>query len=209
MVKVFLPIVFCALMPVSLVALEYEKDIMPILADKCSDCHSNSGTVKGGFKVDDPKHFADRLAKNNLVIPGDWDASYLFVTLFRPADHRDAMPPQGKGERLTPEETAMVQLWIAEGATINGKTGEKGYMPKAGEAGFVANVDDRGGTPMAERGLPELAQPREWTNTEGKTITATLLRVEDDVALLKLANGQVYRYPIDKLSEQSKVALNE
>lgn len=207
--KVVLPIVFFALMPASLVALEYEKDIMPILADKCSDCHSNTGTVKGGFKVDDPKHFADRLAKNNLVIPGDWDASYLFVTLFRPAEHRDAMPPEGKGERLTPEETAMVQLWIAEGATIDGKTGEKGYMPEEGESGFVANVDGRRGSEMKESSLPKLAQPREWTNTEGKTITATLLRVEDDVAVLKLANGQVYRYPIVKLSERSKMALNE
>ena len=60
-----------------------------------------------------------------------------------------------------------------------------------------------------ESGLPEPAQPREWTNTEGKTITATLLRVEGDVALLKLANGQVYRYPIANLSEESKAALSE
>ena len=82
-------------------------------------------------------------------------------------------------------------------------------MPKEGESGFVANVDGRKGTEMTESSLPDRAQPREWTNTEGKTITATLLRVEDDVALLKMANGQVYRYPINKLSDQSKVALNE
>jgi hypothetical protein len=193
----------------SLRALDYEKDIMPIFAKKCSECHSESGKVKGGFKVDDPEHFAARLSKNNLVVPGDWDASYLFVTLFRPADDKDAMPPEGKGERLTPEETALVQLWIAEGATIDGKTGEKGYMPKEGQPGFIANVGGGGDDKMSS-GLPEPATPaapREWTNTEGKSITATLLRVEGDVALLKMTNGQVYRYPIANLSEESKAAL--
>lgn len=115
----------------------------------------------------DPKHFAARLDKNNIVVPGDWDASYLFVTLFRPADDKDAMPQEGKGERLTSEETAMVQFWIAEGAAIDGKTGEKGYMPKEGEPGFLANVSG-GGMKEKDSGLPEPAEPREWTNTEGK-----------------------------------------
>lgn len=191
-----------------LYALEYEKDIMPIFTKKCAECHSDSAKVRGGFKVDDPKHFAARLDKNNIVVPGDWDASYLFVTLFRPAGDKDAMPPEGKGERLTPKETAMVQLWIAEGATIDGKTGEKGYMPKEGELGFVASV---GGGKMDEKenGLPERAKPREWANNEGKTIMATLLRVEGGDALLKLANGQVYRYPIANLAEESQAALLE
>ncbi len=58
-------------------------------------------------------------------------------------------------------------------------------------------------------GLPEPTQPREWINTEGKSITATLIRVEGDVALLKMANGQVYRYPVANLSEESKAALTE
>ena len=99
------------------IALEYEKDIMPIFDAKCADCHSvNSEKVKGGLKLDDPKHFQNRFAKDSLVVPGDWDASYLFITIFRPPEAEEAMPPKGKGERLTADEAKLVQQWINEGA---------------------------------------------------------------------------------------------
>ncbi|MEM9282200.1 MAG: c-type cytochrome domain-containing protein [Verrucomicrobiota bacterium] len=193
-------------------SLDYEDDIMPIFEKKCAECHSNaSGKARGGFKVDDPDHLLDRLSKNSLVIPGDWDASYLFVTLFRPPDHKDAMPPEGKGERLTPEETVLVQRWIAEGAEINGVRGETGPMPKQGELGYITQSSDPDPDPEGEA-MPEpverlLAAPKEWTNLEGKTILATLMGIEGDVALLKMSNGQVYRYPIAKLSDDSREAL--
>lgn len=182
-------------------ALEYEKDIMPIFIEKCSDCHSDSGKVKGGLKLDDPKHLSGRLGKNKLVVPGDWDASYLFVTLFRPEGDDDAMPPKGKGERLTPEEVVLVQRWISEGAEILGEKGEKGPMPKPGEPGYIETGDSE------KKEMPAAPQPREWTNREGKSITATLLGVEGEVALLRLANGTVYRYPIENLSEESRAGL--
>lgn len=183
--------------PVSLLALDYEKDIMPVFVKKCAECHSNeSGTAKGGFKVDDPDHLLGRLSKNNLVVPGDWDASYLFITLYRPPGHDDAMPPEGKGERLTPEEVELVQRWITEGATINGVTGEKGEMPEV--------------MPQEPEGMHSTAPlPTAWTNREGKKIIATLLKVEDGKAFLRLPNGTVHPYPVENLSEESQAALNQ
>lgn len=184
--------------PVS--ALDYERDIMPIFVQKCGDCHSSEGKAKGGLKLDDPEHFHQRFEKNSVVVPGDWDASYLFVTLFRPADHDDAMPPEGKGERLTPEETVMVQQWIADGAPIAGERGEKGPMPKEGEPGWIA-------TETGEKTMDEGPQPREWTNREGKKIIATLLKVDGDIAVLKLESGRVFDVPIGTLSDESQEAL--
>lgn len=205
--KILFPVLLF-LSPALAFAIEYEDDIMPIFMEKCADCHSNeSGKAKGGFKVDDPEHFHARLGKNSIVVPGDWDASYLFVTLFRPADHEDAMPPKGKGERLTPEETRLVQRWIAEGAEINGEKGEEGPMPKEGEPGYIDTGSGEKKEDAEMKTAP--ATPQEWTNTEGKTITATLLRVEGNVALLRLANGTVYRYPVEKLSEESREKLKE
>ena len=205
----FVKAIFFSLLLISPVfAVEYEDDIMPILVEKCADCHSNeSGKAKGGFKVDDPEHFHGRLSKNKIVVPGDWDASYLFVTLFRPADHDDAMSPKGKGERLTPEETQLVQRWIAEGAEINGEKGEEGPMPNAGEPGYIDTGSGEKKEDSEMKTAP--ATPQEWTNVEGKTVTATLLRVDWDVALLRLANGTVYKYPIEKLSEESRKKLTE
>ncbi len=181
-------------------ALDYEDDVMPVLVKKCADCHSDSsGKAKGGFKVDNPKHLLGRLEKNNLVVPGDWDASYLFITLFRPEGHEDAMPPKGKGERLTPEEITLVQRWITEGAPILGKRGERGEMPKESDAGFISKKEP------APVKAP--AGPSEWTNQEGKRIIATLVSVEGEIALLRLENGAVYRVPVSSLSQESQAKL--
>lgn len=183
-------------------ALDYERDIMPIFVKKCGDCHSSEGKAKGGLRLDDPEHFHGRFSKNSVVVPGDWDASYLFVTLFRPADHDDAMPPEGKGERLTPEETVLVQQWIADGAPIVGEKGEEGPMPKEGEPGYIA-------TKSGEKTMEEGQQPREWTNREGRKIVATLLKVDGDIAILKLESGRVFNVPINTLSDESQAALTE
>jgi hypothetical protein len=175
-----------------LAALDYEKDLMPFLVGKCGDCHSReSGQSKGGLAFDDPRHLLGRLGKNNLVIPGDWDASYLFISVYRPEGDKDAMPPKGKGERLSPEEVELVQRWITEGAPLLGKRGAKGEMPAPEPAPPAAPAP----------------APREWTNREGKTITATLLRVEGEEAVLRLANGTVHRYPVKNLSDESRAAL--
>lgn len=178
-------------------ALDYERDILPVFEKKCGDCHSRaSGQSKGGLVLDDPKHLLDRLGKNRLVIPGDWDASYLFITLYRSEDEKGAMPPKGKGERLTPEEVELVQRWITEGAPILGKRGERGSLPEEPAA-------------MSVTATTKTQSPREWRNREGRTIVATLLRVEGEVAVLRLANGAVHRYPIENLSDESRAALSE
>jgi hypothetical protein len=196
-VKTILSLLLSVLTLVSpvVVALDYERDIMPIFEKKCGECHSRaSGESKGGLILDDPDHLFARFGKNSLVVPGDWDASYLFITLYRPEGDDDAMPPQGKGERLTPEEVTLVQKWITEGAPIKGERGAKGEMPEA--------VDPAMGKP--DKVTPE---PREWTNREGKAITATLMGVEGDVAVLRLESGKIYRYPIANLSDESRAAL--
>jgi mono/diheme cytochrome c family protein len=191
------PLLVPCLLPFTAAARDYERDIMPIFEKKCADCHSRaSGESKGGLILDDPQHLLGRLEKNSLVVPGDWDASYLFITLYRPADDEDAMPPKGKGERLTPEEVTLVQKWITEGAPILGERGARGEMPEAAES------------MKKEKGaLPEPSSPKSWTNREGKSIIATLLKVEGDVAVLRLANGTVHRYPIANLSDESRAAL--
>lgn len=192
--RFFSIILVLAVLAPPLEGLDYEDDIMPILVKKCADCHSDaSGKAKGGFKVDNPKHLLGRLQKNNLVVPGDWDASYLFITLYRPEGHEDAMPPKGKGERLTSEEVTLVQRWITEGAPILGERGERGSMPDV--------MEDKPEAPLPPQ------KPQEWSNREGKTMTATLVRVDGDVVLLRGTNGVVYRYPIENLSDESQALL--
>lgn len=188
-------------------ALDYEKDIMPIFVEKCADCHSQkSEKVKGGLRLDDPAHVLGRFDKNSLVVPGDWDASYLFISIFRTEDDEDAMPPKGKGERLTVDEVKLVMQWITEGAPINGTRGDRGEEIELEEAMF-AHLPRGAGTAKPDEPAPPTE--RDWTNRDGKTIVATLLGVEGDVALLRLQNGTVYRYPIAQLSDESQAQLKK
>ena len=181
----------------SAVALDYKRDVMPILVEKCSDCHSNDAEkVKAGLRFDDPDSFQKRMPKNDTVLPGDWDASLLFITITRPHDSDDVMPPKGKGDPLNKEEIRTVQKWITEGAPINGERGKRGKMPE----------EDAQDSPDLPGAMPK---EQAWKNKEGKTIMATLLKVEKDVAILRLRGGRIYRYPIANLSVESQAMLKQ
>lgn len=220
------------LLPAAGHALEYERDIQPIFEKKCYDCHSaQADKVKGGLKFDDAEHFLGRFSKNSVIIPGNWDASYLFVTITRPHDSDEAMPPEGKGDPLTPKEILQVANWIHEGAKVGREKGEEGpddYKPddflKFDESGqlIIAGVtvgeatdkmkpegDPGSGSTMQEKPTPTAPVMREWSNLEGTTIRAKLLGVEGGKAMLELENGQVAPYPLEKLSEESRKLAGE
>lgn len=54
---------------------------------------------------------------------------------------------------------------------------------------------------------PKMAKERKWTNQDGKTILATLLSVKDEVAVLKVKGGTVYRYPVAALSKKNQAEI--
>ena len=53
----------------------------------------------------------------------------------------------------------------------------------------------------------DLSEERDWTNAEGKTIQAALVEVNGDKAKLRLKNGKVVDYPIEKLSEDDQTFI--
>ncbi len=50
---------------------------------------------------------------------------------------------------------------------------------------------------------------RDWTNTEGKTISASLAGVENDTVTLRLENGRRYEVPLASLSERDREFCQE
>lgn len=54
-----------------------------------------------------------------------------------------------------------------------------------------------------------VAEPRTFTNKEGKALTAELISVVDEKAVLKLANLKKYKVPIDSLSEDDQKFIKE
>lgn len=173
----------------SAIALDYERDVMPIFEVKCFKCHSvREGKPKGGLRLDDLDHFRGRFAKDELVTPGNPKLSGLYYSLTRPRYEDGAMPPEGKGEPLTVEEVERVRAWIADGARVGKDRSARGKPPVA--------------TPAPPRPVE-----RDWTNRDGKTIRASLLGIEGGMAILRLPNGVVYRYPVSQLSDESRLLL--
>jgi len=108
-------------------SVDFEKQILPILKAKCFKCHEkeheDNGKIKkpkGGLRLDS----AAAITKGGKEYPGETvvaskpDASWLLKTTTLPESDELAMPPEGKGDRVTAEEQALIKKWIESGASF-------------------------------------------------------------------------------------------
>ncbi len=99
-------------------AIEFNRDVRPILSDKCFGCHGpDSGHRKAGLRLDQ-RDAAMKAAKSGEVPlkPGDTAGSHLFERITSPDKDEVMPPPEAKMERLTKAEVETIRRWIAEGA---------------------------------------------------------------------------------------------
>jgi len=93
-------------------AVNYYRDIEPILNANCVGCHQES-MAAGGLKLDAPENLLQGGASGKVVIPGKADRSLLYQRLTMTTDKR--MPPVGM---VTEEQLALIRAWINLGAKI-------------------------------------------------------------------------------------------
>lgn len=90
----------------------YQKDIEPVLYKRCVTCHS--GSVKeGNFDVTTYENVVKGGKRGSSVVPGFSAKSGIYQMLTR--NDKPFMPPRSE-EPVTPEELALVKLWIDQGA---------------------------------------------------------------------------------------------
>jgi WD40 repeat protein len=93
-------------------AVTFEKDIEPILIKKCQFCHS--GPVKEGkLDLSSYEFLMKGGQRGAAIVPGKSAESLLVKSAGRTA--KPIMPPKSE-EPLTPEELALIKLWIDQGA---------------------------------------------------------------------------------------------
>lgn len=113
-------IALCVFVPLhdATAAIDFEKDIKPILAERCLECHGNK-KQKSGFRVDQ-RSIMLKGGDSGMaaVVPGNASKSHL-ITVLKSTDEDEVMPP--KGEPLTKEKIALFEQWIAEGAVVPGQ----------------------------------------------------------------------------------------
>ena len=69
------------------------------------------------------------------------------------------------------------------------------------------SVDTSSNADQPPAGL--LAKEQTWTNAEGKTLKAAVKKADDENVSFVMPNGTVVKYPLSKLSEESRKKIAE
>src|SRR5207249_1713465 len=95
--------------------IDYNRDILPILAGTCFTCHGPADT-KAGLRLDLRAHAIRPVRSGNVPIkPGQASASEVVRRIFA-ADESQRMPPPKSKKVLTPVEKERLKKWIDQGA---------------------------------------------------------------------------------------------
>ena len=97
------------------VEVHFSRDIRPILAARCFKCHGPD-QKRGGLNLQDKESVYRPLKSGNIALVPGKSAESELLRRVSSDDENERMPPQGKGERLAPEQIAKLRLWIDQGA---------------------------------------------------------------------------------------------
>lgn len=97
-------------------AVDFIRDIRPILADRCFTCHGpDEGSREARLRLDTLEGLSKPLGRFHLLKAGHPEDSELYLRLTEPdPDYR--MPPVESGEALDPREIELIRRWIVDGA---------------------------------------------------------------------------------------------
>jgi hypothetical protein len=98
--------------------VDFNRDIRPILANKCLNCHGNDkGAVMAGLRLDNRTSATAKLKSGRFaIVPGKPNASTLVQRVHAPTNSGIVMPPASSNKALTSEEKFLLKLWIQQGA---------------------------------------------------------------------------------------------
>ena len=96
--------------------VEFNRDIRPILSDRCYACHGPDKSKRlSNLRLDKEEGAKADLGGRFAIVPGKTAESQLIKRIS--ADNEVIrMPPAHTGKKLTGEEIALFKRWIAEGA---------------------------------------------------------------------------------------------
>jgi len=127
--------------------VEFNRDVRPVLSDKCFTCHGPDAKTKNiPLRLDlEASAKADLGAGRRAIVEGDPDASELIRRVTTESKAK-RMPPVHTGHAITPQELSALRSWIAAGAKW-----EKHWaflpprtpaLPKVSNAAWVRNPID-------------------------------------------------------------------
>lgn len=99
-------------------AIDFGRDIRPILSDNCFTCHGpDKDKRKAGLRLDTKEDAFKKLDSGDYaIVPGKPDKSRLLTVVTLPPDDDDHMPPTKTGKKLSTAQVDLLRRWIAQGA---------------------------------------------------------------------------------------------
>jgi mono/diheme cytochrome c family protein len=115
--RLFLAFFLFSILPASAqAAVDFQREVRPILSDKCFACHGpDEHDRKADLRLDTFDGSTMDLGGYQAVVPGQPEKSVLLERLVT-KDEDEIMPPPKSGKVLSEKEIAVLRTWIQEGA---------------------------------------------------------------------------------------------
>ncbi len=102
----------------SLPRIDFQRDVRPILADRCFQCHGpDESSRQADLRLDTREGAFGRGPRGAAVVPGDVDASLLAQRITHSVAARRMPPAMMTNKALTDEQIVVLTRWIEEGAS--------------------------------------------------------------------------------------------
>ncbi|MCA9017200.1 MAG: hypothetical protein KDA77_17845, partial [Planctomycetaceae bacterium] len=96
--------------------VEFNRDVRPILSDKCFACHGpDEKTREADLRLDDRTSALADLGGHRAIVEGKAQESELMRRITA-SDESELMPPADHGKPLTKVEIELLRNWINQGA---------------------------------------------------------------------------------------------
>lgn len=200
---------FIALTAVSAVAAppDYGRDVRPILAENCFQCHGqDAGTREGKLRLDT----REGQRKPGVIVPGKPDESELIARILSPHDD-ERMPPAESPRRLSSEQKETLKRWVQEGAPFAEHWAfsppQRPALPEVKQHSWVRSPIDRFILARIEaEGLapsPDADRDR-WLRRVSLDLTGLPPTPEESAAFAADKSPQAYERVVDRLLASSR-----
>ena len=185
------PLLIFALSISPALAVDFNRDVRPILSDTCFKCHG-PGENKGDLRLDLREDALDA----GVLSPGDVQKSELIARL-KSKDPDEVMPPPEAHKPLSARQIQILEDWIAQGAPY-----DQHWSFKAPQKGFVhASIDGFINDRLVKVGLTPLKQADRRTLIRRASFDLTGLppTPEEIDDFLRDESAQAWEKVIDRL----------
>tara|TARA_R110002096_G_scaffold16106_61_gene55398 strand:+ start:2002 stop:5142 length:3141 start_codon:yes stop_codon:yes gene_type:complete len=193
--------------------VDFNRDIRPILSDKCFHCHGpDAANQKSDFRIDTFEHATADLNGVKGIVPGNLRDSEVHWRIRMPNDDIDVMPPLDSNRVLTRREKELLDKWIEQGAKYDRhwsfEKPVKAPFPELSEPSNLERVENAIDHFVFARLESEKLEPRPMADLETRLRRAALTLTglppeptEVDVVLAKAKEnpGKAYAEFVDGL----------